>query len=164
MIIILKPSATKEDADEILNQIEVLGLKPLYMPGSERTVLGALGDERVLRGLHLESHPLVERITPILTPYKLVSRDAHPADTIVKIDGVAVGGKQFTVIAGPRAVESSEQMLQTADAARGRANPADGTSRKGYEEMRRYCGATARCVIRGDLSPSSGIRRDRRAC
>ncbi len=116
MIIILKPSATKEGADEIIARIDSVGLKPLYMPGTERTVLGAIGDERVLGGLHLESHPLVERITPILTPYKLVSRDVYPADTVVKIDGVPVGGKRFMVIAGPCAVETREQLLATAEA------------------------------------------------
>jgi 3-deoxy-7-phosphoheptulonate synthase len=116
MIIILKPAATKQDADEIITQIKNVGLKPLYMPGSERTVLGALGDERILASLHLESHPLIERITPILTPYKMVSRDLHPADTIVDIGGVLVGGKHFTVIAGPCAVENRQQMLSTAQA------------------------------------------------
>ncbi len=116
MIIILKPEATKKDADEILVQIESVGLKPLYMPGTERTVLGAIGDERKLGGLHLESNPCVDRITPILTPYKLVSRESHPADTIVEIGGAMIGSKRFTVIAGPCAVESMDQMLLTAQA------------------------------------------------
>ena len=114
MIIVLKPDATKQDADEILEQIAAAGLKPLYMPGTERTVLGALGDERVLGKLHFESHPLVERVTPILTPYKLVSREAHPEDSIITVGGVPIGGKRFTVIAGPCAVESHDQMLMTA--------------------------------------------------
>ena len=116
MIIILKPGATQQAADEILAQISAAGLKPLYMPGTERTVLGAIGDERVLGLLHLESHPLVERVTPILTPYKMVSRDAHPADTVVRIGSVPVGGGALAVIAGPCAVESREQMLATAEA------------------------------------------------
>jgi 3-deoxy-7-phosphoheptulonate synthase len=116
MIIILKPIATKKDADEIISQIDGLGLKPLYMPGTERTVLGAIGDERVLASLHLESHPLVERITPILTPYKMVSRDIHPENTLVEIGPVSVGGKGFVVIAGPCAVETKEQMMATAQA------------------------------------------------
>ena len=116
MIIILKPAATKRDADEIITQINNLGLKPLYMPGTERTVLGALGDERVLASLHLESHPLIERITPILTPYKMVSRELHQSDTVVNMGGVPVGGEHFTVIAGPCAVESHQQMLSTAQA------------------------------------------------
>lgn len=116
MIIVLKPEATKQDADEILKKIESVGLKPLYMPGAERTVLGAIGDERVLGKLHLENHPLVDRITPILTPYKLVSREAHPESTVVSIDGVQIGGGQFMMIAGPCAVESYEQMHTTAQA------------------------------------------------
>ena len=66
MIIVLRPDATKSDADALLDKIEAAGLKPLYMPGSERTVLGALGDERVLGTLHLENHPLVESVTPVL--------------------------------------------------------------------------------------------------
>jgi len=118
MIIVLKPDATKEDADEILSQIAEAGLKPLYMPGVERTVLGAIGDERVLGGLHLEGHPLVERVAPILTPYKLVNREAHPDDAVIEIDGVPVGGKRFTVIAGPCAVESHEQMRASAQIAK----------------------------------------------
>ncbi len=116
MIIVLKPGSTKQQADEILQRIESVGLKPLFMPGTERTVLGAIGDERELGRLHLESHPIVERITPVLTPYKLVSRDIRPSGTIVDIGGVPVGGGRFTVIAGPCAVESREQMHDTASA------------------------------------------------
>jgi len=118
MIIILKPEATRKDADDIAKQIEGVGLKPLYMPGVERTVLGAIGDERVLGGLHLENHPMVERVTPILTPYKLVNREAHPENAVIDIGGVPVGGKRFAVIAGPCAVESREQMLATAQIAK----------------------------------------------
>jgi len=116
VIIILKPGATKKDADEIIRQIAAVGLKPLYLPGTERTVLGAIGDERILGKLHIENHPLVERLSPVLTPYKLVSREIHPRDTVVRIDGVPVGGRHFTVIAGPCAVEDSRQMLLTAQA------------------------------------------------
>ena len=114
MIIVLKPDATKKDADKILRKIENLGLKPLYMPGVERTVLGALGDERKIGELHLENHPKVDRIDPILSPYKLVSRELYPEDTVVKIGETKFGGGHFSVIAGPCAVESYDQMLQTA--------------------------------------------------
>ena len=116
MIIVLKPETTKAQADEILERIESLGLKPLYMPGTERVVLGALGDERVLERLHLEGHPGVESVQPILAPYKLVSREMHAHDTVVDLGGVAVGGARFAVIAGPCAVESREQMHRTATA------------------------------------------------
>jgi 3-deoxy-7-phosphoheptulonate synthase len=116
MIIVLKPHATKEHADELMERIAALGLRPLYMPGQERVVLGALGDERAIESLHLDSDPMVESVKPILAPYKLVGRDMHPHDTIVEIGGVPVGGGRFTVIAGPCAVESLDQMRATAGA------------------------------------------------
>ena len=116
MIIVLKPEATKKDAQEIIRRIAALGLKPLYMPGTERTVLGAIGDERVIGKLRIENHPLVERVSPVLTPYKLVSREIHPRDTVVRIGGVPLGGNYFAVIAGPCAVESLRQMQLTAQA------------------------------------------------
>jgi 3-deoxy-7-phosphoheptulonate synthase len=114
MIIVLKPQATRQVADDLLARIGALGMKPLYMPGAERVVLGALGDERVLEQLHLESHPMVEQVKPILSPYKLVSREVHPHDSVVSIKGVAVGGPRFVIMAGPCAVESLEQMRITA--------------------------------------------------
>ncbi len=116
MIIVLKPGTSKEQADEILQHISELGLKPLYMPGTERVVLGAIGDERVLGNLHLENHPAVETVTAILAPYKLVSRELHPHDSVVDLGGIPVGGDRFIVIAGPCAVESREQMVATAEA------------------------------------------------
>ncbi|QDG54244.1 3-deoxy-7-phosphoheptulonate synthase [Persicimonas caeni] len=116
MIIVLKPQTTEAVAAELLGRIEMLGLKPLHMPGTERTVLGAIGDERVLAKLNLDSHPAVEKVTPVLSPYKLVSRELHPHDTLVDVGGTVVGGSRFTVIAGPCSVESHAQMLETAKA------------------------------------------------
>ena len=118
MIIVLKPEATSRSAEEILARISGAGLKPLHMPGSERVVLGALGDERVLAELQLESHPMVEAVKPILAPYKLVSREMRPHDTIVRIGKVAIGGAAFQVIAGPCAVETHEQLRASALAAK----------------------------------------------
>jgi len=116
MIIVLRPEATKAHADDLLARIQSLGLRPLYMPGTERVVLGAIGDERVLERLHLENHPMVETVTHILAPWKLVSREMHPHDTLVSIGGAAVGGSRFVVIAGPCSVESRDQMGRTARA------------------------------------------------
>ena len=116
MIIVLKPEATAAHADAMLARISAAGLKPLHMPGAERVVLGALGDERVLAELDLEGHPMVESVKPILAPYKLVSRELHPHDTIVSIGGMAIGGRGFAVIAGPCAVETREQTRNTARA------------------------------------------------
>ncbi|RXJ74880.1 3-deoxy-7-phosphoheptulonate synthase [Veronia nyctiphanis] len=115
MIIVLKAQATEQDAKHILNKIEQAGLKPLYMPGVERTVLGALGDERVLQKLHLENLPTVEEVKPILTKYKMVSRDVQAHDSVVRIGNVPVGGNRFTVIAGPCSVESEQQMLSVSE-------------------------------------------------
>jgi 3-deoxy-7-phosphoheptulonate synthase len=116
MIIVLKREATPEVAQELLARISDKGLKPLHMPGAERVVLGALGDERVLAELALDSHPMVESLKPILAPYKLVSRELHPHDTIVRLGKAAIGGRGFTVIAGPCAVETEDQMRSTAGA------------------------------------------------
>ena len=116
MIIVLKPHATREHAEALMARISALGLRPLYMPGQERVVLGALGDERAIESLHLDSDPMVESVKPILAPYKLVGREIHPHDTIVDLGGAQVGGGRFTVIAGPCAVETREQLLATARA------------------------------------------------
>lgn len=118
MIIVLKREATQENAQEILDRIEKKGLKPLYMPGTERVVLGALGDERVLAELGLDGHPMVESLKPILSPYKLVSRDMHPHDTIVRFGNANIGGAGFAVIAGPCAVETEERLRLSATAVR----------------------------------------------
>ena len=114
MIIVLKPHATREHADALLRRIAGLGLRPLFLPGEERVVLGAIGDERALGSLHLDGDPMVESVKPILAPYKLVAREIHPHDTIVSIGAARVGGGRFTVIAGPCAIEDREQLRAAA--------------------------------------------------
>jgi 3-deoxy-7-phosphoheptulonate synthase len=114
MIIVLKPEATSLHAEGLLRQITDLGLKPLHMPGRERIVLGALGDERTLNRLALDDHPMIERVEPLSVPYQLVSRSFHPHDTIVDIGDVSIGGDRVVVIAGPCAVESRDQMRASA--------------------------------------------------
>ena len=114
MIIILKPTATAADSDEILARIADKGLKPLHMPGVERTVIGALGDERLLGELHFESHPAVERVDQILAPYKAVSREMHPEDSVISVGAAEVGGRTFFVGGGPCAVESLERLRASA--------------------------------------------------
>lgn len=118
MIIVLKRGATKADADLILGKIEAKGLKSLYMPGVERTVLGAIGDERVLAQLNFDSHPMVESVKPVLAEYKLVSRELHPHDTVVAIGTASVGAERFLVVGGPCSVETREQTLASARAAK----------------------------------------------
>ena len=114
MIIIMKNEATRVQIDAILGRIAELGLKPLCMPGTEKVVLGALGDERVLAGLRLENHPQVERVIPILSPYKLASRELYPSETVIQVGTHQIGTPRFTVIAGPCAVESEAQLMAAA--------------------------------------------------
>ena len=114
MIIIMKKKTSKKDIDYVLNQIGKLGLKPLYLPGVEKIVIGAIGDERILEKLQLQSLPFVERVVHVLKPYKLVSREFKEKDTIVNVDGIKIGGKKLIVIAGPCAVENEEQLIETA--------------------------------------------------
>ena len=118
MIIVMKPGATQDVVDQMLARIEAKGLKALHMPGSERVVLGALGDERVLAELQFEADPHVESVKPILAPYKLVSRELHPHDTLVRIGNATFGGGRFGLIAGPCAVENEAQILGSAKAAK----------------------------------------------
>ncbi|HED14690.1 MAG TPA: 3-deoxy-7-phosphoheptulonate synthase [Gammaproteobacteria bacterium] len=116
MIIVLKPQTSKADADEILQLIEARGLKPLYMPGIERTVLGALGDERKLANLNFSAFPAVDEVKPILSSYKMVSREFKSENTVLNINGVNIGGDRFVVMAGPCSVESPEQLQSAAEA------------------------------------------------
>lgn len=118
MIIILKKSASKKDADAILEEIEKTGLKPLFLPGVERVVIGAIGDERLLNEKHFENFPQVEQVKPVLSPYKLVSKEFNNNKTVVKIGDVAIGGDDFITIAGPCAVENTLQMNKAASIVR----------------------------------------------
>jgi 3-deoxy-7-phosphoheptulonate synthase len=110
MIIVLKAGTSEEKAKRLMKTIEDKGLKPLYLPGDERTVLGALGDERILASLNLVGHPYVDSVKPILSPYKKVSRELYPEDTKVQVADATFGGKKFVVIAGPSSVESRKQI------------------------------------------------------
>ncbi len=114
MIIILKNNTTKKQIDSILEKIKELDLEPLYLPGTERIVIGAIGDERVIASLHLENYSFVERIVPVLAPYKLASRELCPSETIVSVGENIIGTPNFTVMAGPCSVENEEQLMATA--------------------------------------------------
>jgi 3-deoxy-7-phosphoheptulonate synthase len=106
MIIVLKAGATEEEVGQVCRRIEGLGLTPHLSRGVERTIIGAIGDERILLDKAIEALPMVEKVLPILKPYKLASRDFHPANTVVRLDQVEVGGPRLVVVAGPCAVES----------------------------------------------------------
>ena len=117
MIIVLKPDISKKDEAAVLKEIRRLGYRPHVMRGVARTVIGAVGDERTNRTLEvLASWPQVEQVMPIQKRHKLVSREAHPANSTITAGGAVIGGKKFQVMAGPCSVESEKQLLTTAHA------------------------------------------------
>ncbi|MDP2980449.1 MAG: 3-deoxy-7-phosphoheptulonate synthase, partial [Candidatus Omnitrophota bacterium] len=91
--------------------VKKLGLKPMVSKGVERTIIGVIGEEDVLRAQPLEAFPGVEKVMPILKPYKLVSREFKPENSIVDVEGVKIGGKKIVVMAGPCSVENFEMLL-----------------------------------------------------
>ena len=105
MIIVLKPDATESQVDHILDRLLELGLKSHISKGQERTIIGVIGDDRILQNQPLTAFPGVESVTPILAPWKLVSREFKKGSTVIDINGVKVGGQQLTIMAGPCAVE-----------------------------------------------------------
>jgi len=114
MIVVLKPGMAQQEVQAVADRIERLGLKAFVVVGKERTIIGAIGDERLLVDQTLESFPGVEKVLPILKPYKLVSREFQAEDTVIKVGGCEIGGKKIHVMAGPCSVESQEQVLGAA--------------------------------------------------
>jgi 3-deoxy-7-phosphoheptulonate synthase len=119
MIIILKPGISRKQEATVLKEIRKRGYRPHVMRGVARTVIGAIGDELTHQSLETLAafFPfLVESVIPVQKRYKLVSREAHPADSTVKVREQVVGGKKFQIMAGPCSVESEKQLLKTAEA------------------------------------------------
>lgn len=114
MIIVMKPGASVREVGAVLKQIEAHGFKPHLSKGEETTVIGVIGDERKLDGANFTTLPGVDRVIPILKPYKLASRDFKKKNTVVRVGDRAIGGGTFTIMAGPCAVESLEQTLECA--------------------------------------------------
>src|SRR5262245_40804154 len=117
MIIVLKPNITAKEEKAVLAEIKKLGYKPHVMRGVERTVIGAIGDERTHQNLEtLMTWPQVEKVMPVQKRYKLVSREAHRGNSTIDVRGSVIGGRKFQVMAGPCSVESEKQLLSTAEA------------------------------------------------
>ncbi|MBM3251855.1 MAG: 3-deoxy-7-phosphoheptulonate synthase [Candidatus Omnitrophica bacterium] len=115
MIIVLRPDATTKQIDYIIKRVKKLGLKPHVSRGTERTIIGLIGPEDVLRVTPLEVFPGVEKVMPVLKPYKLVSRDFKKEDSVIKLDGgIKIGTKRIIVMAGPCAVEKKDLLLDIA--------------------------------------------------
>ncbi len=115
MIIVMKRGATEDEIQGTVARINELGYKEHLIRGVERTVIGAVGDERGKYMLEsLVTLAGVESVTPILKPYKLASRESRPEPTTINVDGVVFGGERLVVIGGPCSVESREQIIDSA--------------------------------------------------
>src|SRR5688572_21924750 len=117
MIVVLKPNISKKAELDVVKEIKKLGYKPHVIRGVERTVIGAIGDERTHHTLEaLSVWPQVEKVMPVQKRYKLVSREGHKDNSVIKARGIPIGGKKFQVMAGPCSVESEAQLMATAAA------------------------------------------------
>jgi len=117
VLVVMKRDATKEEIDGVVRRIGELGLVATPLPGAERTAIGTFGVAAREYADQLESLPGVAEIVLVSRPFKLSSREVHPADSVVRIGGVPIGnGQPLAVLAGPCSVETREQTLSTARA------------------------------------------------
>jgi len=114
MIIVLKPHASESQIKHIVSKVKALGLKPMISKGVERTIIGLIGEEDVLRSTPLDIFPGVEKVMSILAPYKLVSREFKSENSIVNIGKVKVGADKVIMMAGPCSVENREMIMHVA--------------------------------------------------
>ncbi|BBB89934.1 MAG TPA: 3-deoxy-7-phosphoheptulonate synthase [Methylomusa anaerophila] len=118
MVIVMSPEATERQIEQVVERVHETGLKTNIVVGQSRTIIGLIGDKRVIMSLAVEALDGVEKALPITSGYKLVSREFHPESSIVNVGGVTIGGKSLVVMAGPCAVESREQLLESAEIVR----------------------------------------------
>src|SRR6201982_2169591 len=116
MIVNMSEGATEEQITHIIDRIREAGYQPHVTRGTERTIVAAVGSGRRHEIEALQVAPGVHNVVAIAQPFKLVSRQVRPERSIVKINGVSIGGPEVVVIAGPCSVESREQLLDTAHA------------------------------------------------
>ena len=116
MIIVMKSGASAKQISAAVSRVEAMGYRVNLSQGEERTIIGVIGDDRPIDRAALELLDGVEKTVPILKPFKVASRDMHPQDTVVALNGVTIGEPQITIMAGPCAVESRSQILETAQA------------------------------------------------
>jgi 3-deoxy-7-phosphoheptulonate synthase len=121
MIIVTRRGISEAELDSIRERIETLGMRTHTSLGEERTIIGCIGDESLLREASLLNLPGVESVTPVLKPYKLAAREFSAGDSVIRLGGAAgaaIGGRQLGIIAGPCSVEGREMLRETAHAVR----------------------------------------------
>src|SRR5436190_24277003 len=118
-MIVMKTDATEADIDAVVDRVQAVGARAHLSRGEEVTVVGAIGDREHIARLELEGSPGVDRVVPILKPYKLASAQIrHEKPSILEIGGRRIGGEHFALIAGPCTVESRDQLMTTAHVVR----------------------------------------------
>ena len=117
MIVVIKPNTPREQIDEVIREVQRLGYDPRPIFGTRQTIVAAIGDEQTHHTLEsLNVLPQVEKVMRVQKRFKLVSRESHPSNSVVTVDGIAIGGDKFCVMAGPCSVENEEQLMTTARA------------------------------------------------
>src|ERR1700716_2189594 len=114
MIVVMKPGVSQKQIDHVIENIERLGLRSHIIVGTERTVIAALGEKRDGAKQALETGEGVEKVVPILAPYKIASTEVKKDRTCVRARDLAVGNNRIGVIAGPCSVEGRSQLLEIA--------------------------------------------------
>lgn len=114
MIIVMSQSATREEIDKVEKKLSELGFKTHPIFGEIKTVIGAIGDKRLLNTHSISTMPGVESLVPIMKPFKLAGRELKQVPTVIDMDGIKIGGPELVVMAGPCAIENEETYVQTA--------------------------------------------------
>lgn len=115
MIVIMRSHAPEEQIQAVVDRVQELGFTPHRSSGEERTIIGIIGDERSLQESMFEIMEGVERVVRVLKPFKLSSRDFHPEDTVIPVNGCRIGAEKVIVMAGPCSVESRDQIFEAAE-------------------------------------------------
>ncbi len=116
MIIVMKPGSRDSEIQEVSKVLEHAGLGVHISKGTERTIIGVIGDKRLLRDIPLELMQGVDKLVPIMESYKLAGRTFKPEPSIIDVSGVKIGGRELVMIAGPCAVEGPDQIMEAAKA------------------------------------------------
>ena len=114
MIITLKKNAPKHDVDKLIHKFEGMNLQVTMIQGDNYNVFGLVGDTSIVDEKSVMANPIVYNVQRVAQPYKLANRMFHPEDTIVDVNGIKIGGKKITMIAGPCSVEGEDQICRIA--------------------------------------------------
>src|SRR5436853_6646450 len=120
MLIVMKPSATAQEINAVIEAVDATGLRAHPMPGATRTAIGITGNQGPIDGRRFENLAGVAEVIRVTKPYKLITLDLRPDKTVVRVGDATIGDNELAIIAGPCAIESREQAFAVAEAVRRR--------------------------------------------